>query len=1013
MTTTALPLTHDPAGSPAGAGVRVTALSVIFVVSGFCGLIYESIWSHYLKLFVGHAAYAQTVVLVVFIGGMAIGAWLVGRVAQRIRSPLVVYAVVEAAIGVISLLFHPAFVATTNWGYATLLPATCGPESTCVSQWVLAALMILPQSVMLGTTFPLMTAGILRLAPRNPGSQIALFYFLNSIGAVAGVLAAAFILVPAFGLPGALLTAGLLNIAVAIGAYACAKGAPHAPVSDAERPLLAEDTTRLRRLLLVVAALTGLSSFIYEIAWIRMLSLVIGASTDAFELMLAAFILGLALGGLWVRKRIDRFRNLIWTLAVVQVLMGILAVGTLPVYHATFDVLAWFLRSLSRSDNGYVLYNLVSHAIALVVMLPATFLAGMTLPLITTALMRSRQGEKAIGFVYAANTFGAIAGIVIAVHFALPVLGLKGALILGAAIDVALAFALIGGDRLTAAQRSAWAWALAGAASLAGVALFVPVDVERMAAGVYRFGVTRLGDQSEIVYHAVGKTANIDFVRGPRQTSIRTNGKVDASIALDPTSPTDDEYTMTLTGVLPLVYRPDAQHAAVIGFGSGMTTATLLGSSVLKRVDTIEIEPKMIEGARHFGERVEAAFVDPRSRIIIDDAKSYFARSGHRYDIIVSEPSNPWVSGVASLFTVEFYQRVRRQLASNGLFVQWIQAYEFSDALLATILRALDSEFGDYAVYASNAGDMIIVASERRLPRPSDAFARFPGLRSELRRLSMDTLDEIEARRISGASSVRSLLAKVRPAPNSDYYPLVDLGAPRARFVGGKAKALLDLPAAPVPVIEMIEGRTDAFPWTVAAEAAPGDRRMAIVDARTTAAWLVHGTEPAERLGVPRSAGVVRSILWNCALVTPGSPLSVTMRELAALVNPHLSPAEAGQLWSAVRAAPCANRLTPDEAKWVDLFEAVGARDARRMASIGTALATTDEPLRPEMRGYAIIAAVTGMLTTGDVKLAGEFLDANLKRLPKQAANESLFVLLQGRAGMAEAQAVAMSENGR
>lgn len=871
--------------------------------------------------------------------------------------------------------------------------------------------MILPQSVMLGTTFPLMTAGILRLSPRNPGSRIALFYFLNSIGAVGGVLAAAFILVPAFGLPGALLTAGLLNIAVALGAYACAKGAPTTPVVDSERPMLAEDTPRLRRMLLVVAALTGLSSFIYEIAWIRMLSLVIGASTDAFELMLAAFILGLALGGLWVRKRIDRFRNLIRTLAIVQVLMGILAVGTLPIYHATFDVLAWFMQSLSRSDNGYVLYNLVSHVIALAVMLPATFLAGMTLPLITTALMRSRQGEKAIGFVYAANTFGAIAGIIIAVHFALPVLGLKGALLLGAAVDVGLAFVLIGGDRLTAAQRSAWAWALAGAASLAGVALFVPVDAERMAAGVYRFGATRLGEKSEIVYHAVGKTANIDFVRGPRQTSIRTNGKVDASIALDPTSPSEDEYTMTLTGILPLVYRPDAQHAAVIGFGSGMTTATLLGSHLLKRVDTIEIEPRMIEGARHFGEKVEIAFVDPRSRIVIDDAKSYFARSSLRYDIIVSEPSNPWVSGVASLFTVEFYQRVRRQLTPDGLFVQWIQAYEFSDALLATILRALDSEFGDYAVYASNAGDMIIVASEKRLPPPSDAFSRLPGLRPELQRLSMMSLDEIEARRISGASSVRSILAKVRPALNSDYYPLVDLGAPRARFVGGRAKALLDLPLAPVPVVEMIENRTHLFPERLASEAAPGDRRMAIVDARATAAWLINGTQPPERLGVPRNVGVVRSILWNCALVPPGAYVSSLMREVAAFVNPHLSPAEAGKLWSAVRTSPCVHRLTPEEAQWLDLYEAVGARDASRMASIGAKLVASGEALRPEMRGYALIAGATGMLASGDAKSAGELLDTGLKRLPKQAANESLFVLLQGRTGLIDPQSVAMEGN--
>src|SRR5688572_7166695 len=217
--------------------MRIAALSVVFVASGFCGLIYESIWSHYLKLFVGHAAYAQTVVLVVFIGGMAIGAWLVGRVAKAIRAPLLVYAAVEAAIGVLSLVFHQVFVAATEWGYAVLLPAACTPESPCLAQWGLAAVLILPQSILLGTTFPLMTAGILRLSPRNPGSKIALFYFLNSIGAVAGVLGSAFVLIPALGLPGALFTAGLLNLGVALAAYACGKNTSSGPVSaDASTP---------------------------------------------------------------------------------------------------------------------------------------------------------------------------------------------------------------------------------------------------------------------------------------------------------------------------------------------------------------------------------------------------------------------------------------------------------------------------------------------------------------------------------------------------------------------------------------------------------------------------------------------------------------------------------------------------------------------------------------------------------------------------------------------------------
>ena len=806
---------QSPASGVTGrfATIRLPLLMGLFIVSGFCGLIYESIWSHYLKLFVGHAAYAQTVVLIVFIGGMAVGAWLIGRIAPRIRSPLLAYAAVEATVGVISLVFHKGFVALTEWGYLTLLPAACVPESPCLAQWMLAAVMILPQSVLLGMTFPLMTAGVLRLAPANPGSSVALFYFLNSIGAVAGVLASAFILIPAVGLPGSLLTAGLLNMAVALGAYACNKGTAVGGL-DSNRAAPAVDTVAFRRLLLLVAALTGLSSFIYEIAWIRMLSLVIGASTDAFELMLAAFILGLALGGLWVRKHIDRFKDLLSTLAIVQVLMGLAAMATLLVYGQMFDFLAWTIGGLRRSEGGYVLYNLVSHGIALLVMLPATFLAGMTLPLITTALLRGRQGEKAIGYVYAANTLGAIAGVIIAVHLAMPVLGLKGALVLGAAIDIGLAVVIFSRKRAATARTPMIAWTSAGAAALLTAIFLVPISVEQMASGVYRKGVARVTE--EVVHHRVGKTANIDVLRGPEAMSIRTNGKSDASIAFNPLKPSPDEFTMALTAVAPLVYRPGIENAAVIGFGSGMTTVALLGSPGLKRVDTIEIEPAMVEGARLFGAAVDAAYIDPRSRIVIDDAKSYFARSTLRYDLVVSEPSNPWVSGVASLFTTEFYRQVKRQLSDTGLFVQWIQTYEFSNALLATILRALDGEFADYAVYAANNGDMIIVASKVPLPRPSDAFARFAGLRSTLDRLSMGSLDEIEARRLTGAPSVRAWLDRMAPIANSDYYPLVDLGAPRARYVGADATALMQLPLAPVPVVEMLERRSAFVPSSLA-----------------------------------------------------------------------------------------------------------------------------------------------------------------------------------------------------
>src|SRR5690349_10953744 len=358
---------------------RIEFVFLLFFVSGVSGLIYESVWSHYVKLFLGHAAYAQTLVLVVFIGGLALGSWLCARRAAAIRNPLRAYAIVEGLIGVAALVFHPIFVATVDWGYATLLPATCEQASAfCAGQWGLSALLLAPQSILLGMTFPLMSSAVVRLADSQPGHDIATLYFLNSMGAVLGVMASAFVLMPAVGLPGTLATAGVANCGIAVCAWLLARRMdPQASPASAQPTASETTSSRLTRLLLWTAMLTGLSSFIYEIAWIRMLSLVLGASTHSFELMLAAFILGLALGGLWVRHRIDPSRDPVRFLGLVQLAMGVAAAATIPVYGGSFDLMAWLLDSVSRNAGGFVFFNVGSTAIALLVMLPATFCAGM------------------------------------------------------------------------------------------------------------------------------------------------------------------------------------------------------------------------------------------------------------------------------------------------------------------------------------------------------------------------------------------------------------------------------------------------------------------------------------------------------------------------------------------------------------------------------------------------------------------------------------------------------------
>src|SRR5262245_49212081 len=271
-------------------------LFAVFTLSGFAGLIYESIWSHYLKLFLGHAGYAQTLVLAIFMGGMAIGAWLAGRYSHNWRNLLASYAATEAVIGMGALVFHEVFVAVTEAAFDHILPALGSPFSAAAAKWTLAAALILPQSILLGMTFPLMSGGVIRRYPGTPGASLAMLYFCNSLGAALGVLASGFFLIGRIGLPGTIATAGLINILVALIVWLLIKGRAEAVAvsAGAQRQ---PDLSRFALAMLAAAFVTGTASFLYEMAWIRGLSMVLGSSTHSFELMLSAFILGLAFGG--------------------------------------------------------------------------------------------------------------------------------------------------------------------------------------------------------------------------------------------------------------------------------------------------------------------------------------------------------------------------------------------------------------------------------------------------------------------------------------------------------------------------------------------------------------------------------------------------------------------------------------------------------------------------------------------------------------------------------------------
>ncbi|HEY2825218.1 MAG TPA: fused MFS/spermidine synthase, partial [Gemmatimonadales bacterium] len=658
----------------------IRLLSLLFFFSGAAGLLYETTWARYLGLFVGHEAYAQVLVLVIFLGGMALGAWLVSRFTARLARPLLWYAIVEIGVGLAGLVFHDAFVGLTGWAYDVVLPAMVGSRFLGLVRWSLAGSLILPQSVLLGATFPLMSAGVIRLDRGAPGRVLADLYFANSLGAAVGAILGGFVLVALSGLPGTILAAAMTNLVVAGATIVATRSGTGRAVPAPMPAAPAERDAALVRLLLAVSAGTAISSFIYEIDWIRMLSLVLGSATHSFDIMLSAFILGLAMGAWWTRRRADRFADPLRALGTVQWIMGGLALATLPVYVASFSWVSWLMHTLSKTDGGYAGFTVARYGISLAVMLPATFCAGVTLPLITRTLLTRGEGERAIGAVYASNTLGSIVGTIAAGLFLLPVVGLKVMLAAGATIDMLLGVWLLheSAVRRGAPSREALGAALATAVAV-GVVLFTPqLDQRLLTSGVYRFGDIPAPGQYEMLLFRHGRTATVSVGRTPSSDErfIATNGKADASLPSvwrypcveneDRQPMKGDPATQVSVALLPLAHMPQARNAAVIGMGSGMTSSILLGDPRLEHVTTIEIEPAMVAGARQFRPANARVFDDPRSTIAISDAKAYFATQGVKYDLILSEPSNPWVSGVATLFTTEFYARVRRHLTPNG-----------------------------------------------------------------------------------------------------------------------------------------------------------------------------------------------------------------------------------------------------------------------------------------------------------------------------------------------------------
>lgn len=967
--------------------IPVWVFLVVFTLSGFAGLIYQSIWSQYLKLMLGHAAYAQTLVLAIFMGGMALGAWLCGKYAHRIRKALLGYAVAEFAIGVLALVFHTVFLLASNWLFETALPSIGGGLYADVFKWSLGALLILPASVLLGTTFPLMSTAIMRAYQDEDGKVLPALYFANSFGAAIGVLASGFLFIPAIGLPGAILSAGILNILLAIGCWGFAKVndermAQNQAASSTE-PIT---SSRLCRVLLYVAFATGVASFMYEIAWIRMLSMAIGASTHSFEVMLSAFILGIAIGGaslVFIRRlQLDPVLLLVFVL-LIKAALAILAVIS---YSSLLNLVQWLIRALAQSDNGYTLYLVGSYAVAGLMMLPAAICAGMTLPLITQILLKDKQGEGAVGKVYAINTLGAIVGALTATHIGMELLGLKGITVAGSILEViaAIAVMIVAASNIGSRLR---VLIIVGTSVVLAMSWFARVDHLKMASGVFRFGDFLNPASASLEYYKDGKTASVAVVRSGDFLEIRTNGKTDAALAMvEGRWHTTDEHTMWMVGLLPQMHVSSPKKILNIGFGSGLTTHASLANPSVEVVHSVEIESAMIEGARKFLPFNQRAFEDPRSKLIVDDAKAFLASSGNRYDIIISEPSNPWISGVSSLFSREYYKVIAGRLNPGGVLAQWIQLYDTDPRILISVLKALSTEFEDYVIYMVHHGDAVIIASPKGpISRSSFDPFKVSDFRGPLENLGYRGTADFSLMRASDRATLAPLLPSFTIAPNSDYFPIVDHLAPAARFKRGGESFLDELSRTTVSVSSLV-GKEQLpsianLPDRESEQVVEGHYSRLMFRAIQAAELVRVLQEETRPLGSPLPSGIRHSL----------GIIRATSKQCSGLNALWLESVEAAAFYAAgwvsstelssalrlqVRKSACVGALTATQKARLEFALALVARDASAILAASNVLVDSAdlEPSAEAYRNLLYVGHASALVAIGEHALALEFI---------------------------------------
>ncbi len=764
----------------------MTLVATCVFLSGAGSLGLEVAWSRLLKLVFGSTTLAITTILVAYMLGLGLGGLFGGRVAARLRNGVRAYGWMEIAIGIYALLVPHvlAFYPSLNRSVASLefWPAA-------MLRFALVLVVFLLPTLLMGATLPVLVSALVRES-EHLTRRVGLLYGVNTLGAVAGVLGATFVGFRYLGLLGTNNLAAGLDILV--GGLVLLAVAPK--MADAESTATpAAAPFGPWNLAVATYGLVGMTALAYEVAWTRALAMVFGSSTYAFATMLAGFLAGIALGSLLARRWLARSERPQRLYATGVALLGVCALGVVFAFRALPDLFLAAFAQIGISGASLVWLGL---AFSFLLMLAPTLVLGALFPLASRLALPPEgpgegRGAAAVGAVYFVNSIGSAMGAFVAGFVTIPLLGLERTMGLAIAINFATAAVLFWRQSVRDRPDKRAALAAAAAIFAAVIVLVAPPswNTHRLAVGAFYRSSTQLdfgleevpmegAEVDELLFYEEGINATVSVhkpMAGLEEggVSLRINGKTDASLG--------DMSTQVLSGHIPFLFGGmHAERGLIIGYASGVTTGSAAQYG-LERIDVAEIEPAVIEASHWFDDYNHAPLERDDVRLILEDGRTYLSYTGETYDVIVSEPSNPWITGCANLFTTEFFEAARARLAPGGRLLQWIQLYGMGEDGLRSILAALQTSFPYAYGFLSDvhSGDLLLLATDTELGfEDLPVWERLPeAVRNDLSRIRIFSTADLWSLVHLLPEELSALAAEARTT-NTDDSMFVELEAP-------------------------------------------------------------------------------------------------------------------------------------------------------------------------------------------------------------------------------------------